>query len=357
MDEPKAAENTIATDTPFKVSVILVCYNSRQWLTKCLESLRAQTINSEIEIIVVDNASTDGSQELAEKLTNGWLNARVVQTGRNLGFGGGNNVGARVARGRYLYFLNPDTWFERDCLEQLYLTTEREHAGGAGATVLEYEDDTLQAKGSDGFDLFGNPVSPSRGRDPQPLFCIAGFYFIRRDLFMRLGMMDEKFFMYGEEMDLSWRIWISGEKIVYAKAARMHHRGAVAVNPAGGTKTVENRTSTLKRYLANRNFLLVIAKNGQHFLTLMLISCVALMLAEGVATILITRSGAVVRRTCLDAIADFWRLRDHVCEQRCHIKGLRRRSDFWMLRFLRLGFGRGHEVASILRRGFPEFNR
>lgn len=339
-----------------QISVILVCYNSNAWLAKCLESLHAQTIFDRTELIVVDNASADGSEDLARRLTKGWPCVQIVQTGSNLGFSA-NNRGAEVARGKYLYLLNPDTWLEPDCLEQLYRAVEKQQVDGAGSMVLEYEDQTLQAKGSHGFDLFGNPVSPRGGRDPNPLFCIAGFYFIDRERFRGLGMLDEKFFMYGEEMDLSWRIWLGGGRIVYVPEAKCHHRGAAAVNPAGGVKAVENRTSTLKRFLANRNFLLVLAKNGQHVLLLLLLPCSALILAEGLATLAMTRSWTVFQNTCLRPFLGFWELRRHILEHRRRIKTLRRHSDFWMLRFLRFGFGRREELLKVLRGGFPKFSR
>ena len=343
------------TGTPL-ISVILVCYNSSEWLSKCLESLRAQSFFNRSELIVVDNASADGSEGLARRLTAGWPRVNILQTECNLGFSA-NNRGAEIAGGEYLYLLNPDTWLEPDCLEQLYRAVQKQHADGAGSTVLEYEGQTLQAKGSHGFDVFGNPVSPRANRDPEPLFCIAGFYFIRRDVFMRLGMLDEKFFMYGEEMDLSWRIWLSGGRIIYAAGAKCHHRGAVSVNPAGGTKAVENRTSVQKRFLANRNCLLVLAKNCQHILLLLLFPCAALILAEGLATLLMTHSWSVFHGTCLRPFLDLWGLRAHIQGERRRIKALRRRSDFWMLRFLRPGFGRRQELVEVLKGGFPKINR
>ncbi len=75
--------------------------------------------------------------------------------------------------------------------------------------------------------------------------------------------------MYGEEMDLSWRIWIVGESIIGVPEAKIHHRGAVGVNPDGGVIITGNRTSGRKRFLANRNRLLIISKNSQHILLLM----------------------------------------------------------------------------------------
>lgn len=351
-----ATENVSQSEPALSVSVILVCYNSRAWLPRCFESLQAQTLYQQIEIVVVDNASPDGSEQVARELTRGWPNVSIVQTGSNLGFSA-NNRGAVVAKGKYLYLLNPDTWLEPDCLEQFVAAVEREKADAAGGTILEYEDDSLQAKGSHGFDVFGNPVSPAKGQDPPVLFCIAGFYFIRRDVFLELGMLDEKFFMYGEEMDLSWRIWTSGHRVIYAGLAKCHHRGAVAVNPAGGGRAVENRTSTQKRFLANRNFLLVISKNCQNLLLLLLIPCAALILLEGFVTLALTRSLKSFKTTSILAFAGFWKLRGHVRQQRRVIRSLRRRSDFWMVRFLRFGFGRREEVLSIFRRGLPKFTR
>lgn len=336
------------------VSVILVCYNSRPWLARCLDSIKAQTVFDRCELILVDNASADGSESFGRELTSGWSNVKIVQTGSNLGFSA-NNHGAEIAIGKYLYLLNPDTWLESNCLEQFVAAMEQEKAEAAGSIVLEYEDNTVQAKGSHGFDIFGNPVSPPAGRDPRVLFCIAGFFFIRRDVFMGLGMLDEKFFMYGEEMDLSWRIWLSGGRIIYVPLARCHHRGAVAVNPAGGTRVTENRTSFQKRFLANRNFLIVIAKNCRHFLLMMLVPCAALILVEGLATLLMTRSWRAFKISCLDAYAGFWRLREHVQTQRRWVQTLRKRNDLQMLSFLRAGFGRREEVRKMLRWGFPKF--
>ncbi len=337
------------------VSVVVVCHNDGKWLPKCLASIRAQTIFSQLEVIIADNASEDDTPQIAEALISNWPNAIFIRTGGDYGFDVACNRAASKASGKYLYLLNPDTWLETDCLERFCLYLESHHAIAAGGTILEYEDQTTQAIGSDGFDLFGNPVSRKSNQASCELFCIAGFFFIRRDAFNRLGMLDEKFFMYGEEFDLCWRIWISGESLIPAPAARIHHRGAALVNPAGGTRTVENRTSVQKRFLANRNRLLTIARNGQHVLLLMLLPCAGLVCVEGLVTWIQSRSWAVAKAGCFAALVDFWRMRDHLRVERQRIRTLRRRSDFWMLRFLRLRFGRWEEVKKILRFGFPKF--
>jgi GT2 family glycosyltransferase len=257
-----------------------------------------------------------------------------------------------------LYLFSTDTWLEPDCLEQLYRACEQKQADGAGAQILEYQDNSIQAKGSHGFDIFGNPISPPSGKTADPMFCIAGFYFIRRDTYFRLGRLDERFFIYGEEMDLSWRIWITGGLVIPVMAAKVHHRGAVGVNPAGGVKATENRTSVQKRFLANRNSLLIIAKNCQHVLLIVLLPmCGLLMIVEAIATIVMTRSTLLARDTCWRAVTGFISLRKHVLAERTRLRKLRKRSDFWMLRFLKFGFGRSHEIRAILKKGFPKFSR
>jgi N-acetylglucosaminyl-diphospho-decaprenol L-rhamnosyltransferase len=347
----------VETITVPLASIVIVTYNDGVWLTRCLESLQAQTLFGHIEVIVVDNASADGTAGTAQKLLEGWPNGRFLQGGGNIGFGPGNNRGADLARGKYLYFINSDTWFEPDCVEQLYLAAERASAAAAGATMLEYGDDTLIARGSDGMDCLGNPVSPHGHQFPKPLFCIAGFLFIRKDVFDRIGHFDERYFMYGEELDMCWRLWLSGETIVPAFDAQVHHRGAVGVNPDGGAKPTENRTSELKRFYANRNHLLSIAKNSRNLLLVMLIPAAMLICLEGLVSLMMTRRGATFKKGCLAPFLDFCRLWPHIREERRRLSAIRKHSDFWMLRFLRFRFGRSHEVKQIVQKGFPKFGR
>ncbi len=343
--------------TDILVSVVLICHNDGKWLPRCIESLRQQTIPLQMELIIVDNASSDGTDTTAKSLIAGWSRARFISTGGDNGFAVACNRGAEAASGKFVYLLSPDTWLEPDCLEQFVLAVELQGANAAGCTILEYEDNTIQAQGSHGFDIFGFPVSPRQGRVPEPLFCIAGFAFIERTTFLAIGKLDETLFMYGEELDLAWRVWSCGYKMVAAPQARVHHRGAVLVNPAGGTRAVENRTSTQKRFLANRNSLVILAKNGRHLLGLLLVPCSFLILSEFLATLVISRSWSVARMTSLDAFKSAWNLKSHIRAERKVLRGIRKHGDLWMLRFFRFGFGRWGEIEKMLRMGFPRISQ
>ncbi|MGH7968154.1 MAG: glycosyltransferase family 2 protein, partial [Limisphaerales bacterium] len=130
-------------------------FNGTPWLEKCFRSLRSQTVFDQLELILADNNSPDGSARLAERLLCDWPKAKVMQHGQNLGFCEGNNRAAREARGDYLFFLNNDTWLEEDCLEKLVARVEQMEAQAGTPLMLNYEDSSVQSAGGQGFDIFG----------------------------------------------------------------------------------------------------------------------------------------------------------------------------------------------------------
>jgi hypothetical protein len=136
--------------------------------------------------------------------------------------------------------------------------------------------------------------------------------------------------------------------------ARTHHRGAAGVNPAGYTKMVESRTSETKRYLANRNGILFVAKNSQHLLLLLLIPHLLMLFTEAIMALILVRRWSYIKKSYWDAVVDTWRMRGHIMDWRRRIRGFRKRSDFWMLRFLRLKPNRMWELERILKFGLPK---
>ncbi len=272
------------------ISVIVLNYNGAPWLDRCLTSLRNQTIFDTLEILVADNASPDGSDRLAAGLMTGWQNARVVQHGENLGFCEGNNRAARQARGRYLFFLNNDTWMEPDCLERLVKTVKEQGAQAGEPLILDYDDSSSLCAVGEGFDLFGLLSIGPPGSKPRPVFVVGGCsYLIERQLFEEIGGFDPAFFMYADEYDLSWRLWVAGARAILAPTARLHHRSAANVNPKGGSEILEFRTSDAKRFYTNRNCLLVVLKNCQHFLLLMFPLQLVLLASEALASLVLIR--------------------------------------------------------------------
>lgn len=338
------------------ISVIILNYNGKHWIRRCLESLVRQTILTDIEIIVADNASSDGSDSLARallKLLDG--RGRLLQNGANLGYCEGNNRGAAAASGKYLLFLNNDTWLEPNCLEQILHRTEATGADAASPRVLNYEDDSFQTHGAEGFDFFGYLTSQQIPLPTGEIFAPPGCaLFIKRAVFEKLGGFDPQFFMYADETDLSWRLGLAGYKVVTVAEAKVHHRGSVAANPCGGSKVVEYRTTEMVRFHATRNGLLVILKNAQHVLLLLALSQLLWISLEALAVFVLTRNWPLIRRAYLRALSDVWRLRHYIREHRRIIGYQRKHGDFWMLRFMKLWPGRWPEIRRMLRHGPPK---
>ncbi|HXR03455.1 MAG TPA: glycosyltransferase family 2 protein [Verrucomicrobiae bacterium] len=338
-----------------KISVIILNYNGREWLPRCFESLERQTIFSDIEVILTDNHSADGSDELAAA----WLaktgKGRVVQNGANLFYCGANNNGAAAATGEFLLFLNNDTWLEPDCLEKLAAETAGARADCAAPAVFDYDDNTFQSGGDVGLDLFGLPTLMAPAWRTQETFAAPGCsLLIKTELFRKIGGFPPELLIYADETDLSWRVWIAGGKVVAVPSARLHHRGAAVVNPEGKTQTVESRTTEFKRFLANRNGILFLLKNSQHILLLLLIPHLLLLFVEAGVNLVLTRQWSYIRKSYLSAVIEAFRMRGHVRQWRRRIRGFRQRSDFWMLRFLRLRPSRWPELKRLFKFGPPK---
>ena len=177
---------------------------------------------------------------------------------------------------------------------------------------------------------------------------------IERDVFRKLGGFDARFFMYADEYDLCWRVWLAGCKIIVAPSAKMHHRGAASVNPLGDEEVLETRTSDTKRFYANRNNLLVLLKNAHSLLFALVPLQLVLLGAEALTMGIWTRRWSHVRRAYLDAVRDCWRLRRHILEERGRFRSLRQHGDFWMLRFFCVKMNRWEELRKFRRFGFPK---
>ncbi|HEY1662834.1 MAG TPA: glycosyltransferase family 2 protein [Verrucomicrobiae bacterium] len=339
---PGSPPTAKATASPL-ISVVVVNWNCLKWLDRFFPSLEQQTVFGQTEIILVDNTSTDGSAEICEKKMAAWPNGVFLQTGGNHGFGGGSNRGAKIARGKYLIFLNPDVWLENDCLEKLCSQAGTMNRRVGCPVVLDYDTNAIQTRGSSGFDLFGNVIPLKLEEEPIEVFSVGTFFFFERQLFEKLGGFDDEFFLYNEEMDLSWRAWVAGEPVALLSSGQIHHQAASA-----GDRFVENRTSGKRRFYANRNQLLTLLKNAQGPLLVMVLTQLALITAEALAGAIISRQPSFVRWALLKPLAECWRLRRHIVEQRKRNRSFRRHGDLWFLgHFFRFKFGRISDLKNL----------
>lgn len=235
-------------ERPRGVSVIIVSYNVRELLDACLQSLQvaaahlARERGARTEIIVFDNDSRDGTVTLLKPR---WPQVTWVPSDRNLGFGSGCNRGAAIATQDLLLFLNPDTLVREDTLAvMLDFFAGHADAGAAGCKVIN-RDGTLQAASKRSFpsprvaaykllglsNLF--PQSRVFGRynltyldenETHEVDAISGsFLCVRRDVYRAVNGFDEDFFMYGEDLDLCFRIKATGLRNYYHPATQVVH--------------------------------------------------------------------------------------------------------------------------------------
>lgn len=245
---------------PGRVSVVVVNYNCRAYIGRTLASLREQTW-PDLEAVVVDNGSSDGSDELVAREH---PEALLIRAGGNPGFAEANNVGVRRSSGEYVFMLNPDAWLEPDAVELLAGALRDDPTLGVVGGTVRHPDGTIQEAGNR-LDRFGFPVprrDQVRAAVERDTFFVGGCaLMIRRSDWDRLGGLDGRYFMFCEEVDLCWRVQLSGRDVAVISAAGIWHHGGVTL--AGGyARGGRHRTSPQRVYLRERNALAMILRNG-----------------------------------------------------------------------------------------------
>jgi GT2 family glycosyltransferase/glycosyltransferase involved in cell wall biosynthesis len=214
-----------------EISIIVLNHNGQEHLEHCLPSLFDLDFpKSQREIIVVDNGSFDGSIDLIQRKFRG---VRVVRSEKNLGFSQGCNLGASSAAGEYLAFLNNDMRVDRNWLgELLRLIQSQERIACAGSIIRDWEGTAIEfpARRGDPFSLGFIPLPDATGLPPGDyhLFVSGGAMLIRADAFRKAGGFDPDYFMYHEDVDLGWRLWLAGFKCIIARESVVYHRGGAS---------------------------------------------------------------------------------------------------------------------------------
>ncbi len=232
------------------ISVIIVNYNSGPLLRECVQALRRSDLTQPLEIIVVDNASTDGSLDRIENREDmtGAPPMTIIRHGENRGFAAACNDGLRVAKGDFMLFLNPDCIVATDALEiTARVLAADPGAGAAGGLILNPDGTEQRGCRRDFPDLKSSIVRllglsrlfPGKFQDfnrtnaplpvePTPVNAISGAYLmIERRVVDHVGPWDEGYFLHVEDLDWCKRIQLKGYRILFIPEARIiHHQGA-----------------------------------------------------------------------------------------------------------------------------------
>ena len=210
-----------------RVSVIIVTYNSAAFIRGCLEALEGQAFH-DFEVIVVDNGSTDDTLELVSSYSE--VN-RIIEERSNLGFAGGNNLGATYARGEYIALLNPDTIAEPHWLSSLVDAMDAHpEVGICASKLLVYGSEVIDSAG-DGCLAIGRGFKRGEGKDTgmysrdEYIFgACGGAMMIRRAVIDEIGFFDLDFFLIYEDTDFCFRAQLAGWKCFYVSDAVVWHK-------------------------------------------------------------------------------------------------------------------------------------
>jgi len=242
------------------ISVVVVTYDAMPWIERCLESVRGN------EVIVVDHGSRDGTLELVRER---FPEVRVIQQ-ENRGMGGGNNAGMRAAQGRYTFLLNSDAWVVGDALDRLAAYLDTHPAVAVAGPRLTNPDGSLQ-RSIRGFPtlwrvateyfflrklaprsrllnaFYGGGFRHDQTGEVETLYGPA--LLVRREAADAVGLFDERFFMFSEETDWTYRFRQAGWTVAFVAEAEVVHVGGAS---HGGQLYVENLRGLLRFFAKHR---------------------------------------------------------------------------------------------------------
>jgi GT2 family glycosyltransferase len=238
------------------VDVVIVNWNGLKYLAPCLEALARQTF-ADFQVWLVDNGSTDGSVEF---LRDRYPNVHLICNPDNRGFAEANNQGIRAGHAEYVATLNNDTVADAGWLEALVRVLDENPGVGTAASVMLFADrpEVINSAGiavdraGIAWDLQGGQPVSAIQKHPTPVFgACAGAALYRRAMLDEIGLFDEDFFAYLEDVDLAWRAqWAGWQALCVPQARVLHHHSAT-----GG------EGSPFKNRLLGRNKVWLIAKN------------------------------------------------------------------------------------------------
>jgi GT2 family glycosyltransferase len=233
-------KRTLMGPSPF-VSIILLNYNGLAYIRNCVYSVLKSDYTN-FELIIVDNNSTDKSIDIIESDYND-DRIKIVRNDKNLGFAGGNNLGAQYAKGRYLALLNIDTIVDSQWLTELVRLMEYDSSVGiAQPKLLSLSNKSIYDSAGDYIDFFGNCFRLGGGWEEKDvgqydtiheIFSARGAALLtRKEIVENIGLFDEDFFMNFEDIDFSWRVRLNGKRVVFVPRSIVYHKGHGIISKA-----------------------------------------------------------------------------------------------------------------------------
>ena len=240
---------------PISVSIIIVNYNGKVYLDKCLDSIKKTSLYPNFEVLVVDNNSVDGSVELIKEK---YPEVKIIESRENVGFAGANNLAAKEAKGDLYVFLNNDTRVTKDWLSELVksVTENDSEVAIAQSLLLLGQDGEVDSSG-DFIDKFGRAYSSKLRNAPngrEILSARAASMIVRKEVFWKLGGFEEHFFASFEDVHLGWNAWIAGYKVVLSSNSIVYHYAGQTVKNLENTMNFHSMKNQVCIILLNFEF-------------------------------------------------------------------------------------------------------
>ena len=240
-------------------SIIVLNYNGKKIIDYCLHTVFLTDYDN-FEVIFVDNGSTDGSVKYVTNKYGKEPRLRIIALDKNYGFSGGNNAGILASKGRYVVLLNNDVQVSRGWLKKLVNAMERDTSIGAAQPKILLEDKIHIDAAGCFIDYLGRVYQRGvferdRGqyKKMDEIFYARGAAIIlRRSVLNEVGVLDPDYFIYYEETDLCWRIWLRGYKVVYIPTSVVYHKGGATMGKKRNPEAI---------FIARRNHLMTLIKN------------------------------------------------------------------------------------------------
>ncbi|WP_299952280.1 glycosyltransferase [uncultured Modestobacter sp.] len=329
------------------VTIVVVNYKGAEDTIACLEGIKAlDWPQDRLRVRVVDNAS--GGDDVS-RIREAAPGVEVIASNRNLGFAGGCNLGARGVRTDHLAFINNDARPEPGFLGAAVDALQDSAIGAVAAKVVDWSGERVDFVGSalswygQGFKMHVGAVDDGSWDDPRDvLFGTGSALVVRRSAFEEVGGFDERYFMFFEDVDLGWRLWLAGHRVRYVPRALVLHKHHASMSKLGAWR---------EQFLLERNALFTIYKNyGDENLARFLAPALALAVRRGVVLggadssaldLAVTPpipdepATAEVSKTMLAsayAVDAFVRELASLDRSRAEVQGARRRSDGEVLR-------------------------
>lgn len=279
------------------VSIIIVNWNGKEFLERCLRSV-LNTNYRDLEVIFIDNASTDGSLDYVKERFGEDIRLKIVESRDNLGFSGGCNMGFRYAKGKYVVFLNNDTEVDRNWIKELVEIMESDPSVGEAQSKIRYMDTKrIQTVGNihDYYVVYQQLIGRGeidRGQYDgirEISFASGAAMIARRSLVEKIGLFDPKYFLYHEDIDFGWRVLLAGYRATSAPKSIVYHKGGAAI------RKFSDKVPNLWAYNETKSRLSLLIKNYDFRNVLKTVPIFLLMFLGGAVVFMFKRNFRVTR--------------------------------------------------------------